>query len=101
MPHSNSARKRARQNVIRRTRNRSQRSALRTQIKKTLAAIESGDAKAATEELTRTTRHLDRAAQKGLIHKNQAARRKSRLHARLAAVQAGEAAATGSAASPS
>jgi small subunit ribosomal protein S20 len=92
MPHSKSAQKRARQSLKRRARNRSQRSALRTQIKKTMAALESGDASAAATELAKAERHLDRAARKGLIHKNHAARRKSRLHARLAGLRTGAAA---------
>jgi small subunit ribosomal protein S20 len=84
MPHSRSARKRARQADARRLQNRSQRSALRTQIKKTLAAIEAGDADAARAELQKSVCALDRAARKGLVSKNQAARRKSRLARRTA-----------------
>ncbi len=84
MPHSRSARKRARQAEARRVRNRSQRSALRTQLKKVLAAVESGDQGTARAELNRAIRALDRAARKGLLHKSQAARRKSRLEAKLA-----------------
>lgn len=83
MPHSRSARKRARQAEARRVRNRSQRSALRTQLKKVLAAIESGDQGGARTELNRAIRTLDRAARKGLIHSRQAARRKSRLEAKF------------------
>ncbi len=84
MPHSKSARKRARQTVARRARNRSQRGALRTQLKKVLAAVDAGDGEAAGAELSKAVRALDRAAGKGLIHKNQAARRKSRLAAKVA-----------------
>jgi len=71
-----------------RTRNRSQRSALRTQLKKVLAAVGSGSKESAQAELTKAVRALDRAARKGLIHENQAARRKSRLSAKVAALAA-------------
>jgi len=84
MPHSKSARKRARQALTRRARNRSQRGALRTQLKKVLAAVDLGDKEAAQAELQKAVRALDRASSKGLIHKNQAARRKSRLAAKVA-----------------
>jgi len=84
MPHSKSARKRARQAEARRARNRSERSALRTQLKKVVAAAQAGETETAQAELKKAARALDRAAQKGLIHKNQAARRKSRLAAMTA-----------------
>jgi small subunit ribosomal protein S20 len=58
-------------------------SALRTQLRKTLVAAEAGDKSVASTELAKSSKALDRAAQKGLIHKNQAARRKSRLSARV------------------
>jgi small subunit ribosomal protein S20 len=83
MAHSSSARKRARQSQARRKINRPKVSALRTQLKKTLAAAESGNKEAASQELTKAAKALDKAAQKGLIHKNQASRRKSRLAAKV------------------
>ena len=83
MPHSKSARKRARQAAARRVANRSQRSALRTQVKKAAGAAQTGDPAAAQTQLRKASRALDRAAGKGLIHKNQAARRKSRLAAKV------------------
>jgi len=86
MAHSVSARKRARQSTARRVRNKSQRSSLRTQLKKVIAAVESGDRQVAEAELGKAVRVLDRAARKGLIHENQAARRKSRLSAKVAAL---------------
>jgi small subunit ribosomal protein S20 len=86
MAHTKSARKRARQSVARRTANRSHRSALRTQLKKVVAAAESGDAEKAGAEFRKAVRALDRAAGKGLIHANQAARRKSRLAAKIASL---------------
>ena len=88
MAHTKSARKRARQSEARRVRNKPQRSALRTQLKKTAAALESGDVGSAEAELKKAVRALDKAAGKRLIHKNQAARRKSRLSARAVALRA-------------
>ncbi len=86
MAHSVSARKRARQSAARRILNKSQRSSLRTQLKKVVAAVESGDREAAQTELGKAVKVLDKAARKGLIHKNQASRRKSRLAAKVAAL---------------
>ena len=83
MAHSNSARKRVRQDAARRAHKRSQMSALRTQVEQALAAAGAGNKDTASSELAKSAKALDRAAQKGLIHKNQAARRKSRLTARV------------------
>ena len=84
MAHSKSAQKRARQSRSRRARNKPQRSALRTQLKKVVAAVESvSGSDAAQAQLLKATRQLDKAARKGLIHKNQAARKKSRLAAKV------------------
>ena len=79
MAHSKSALKRVRQNEKRRVKNKSQRSALRTQLRKTATTIGSKNTELAPGELKKSIRALDRAASKGLIHPNQAARRKSRL----------------------
>ncbi len=79
MPNSAGAKKRLRQSIDRNARNRSGRSALRTQIKKTRAAIASGDVDLSGKELVITQKKLDQAAAKGLIHDNAAARTKSRL----------------------
>ena len=79
MPHSVSATKSMRQAARRRLRNRSRHSALRNQLKRCETAITSGDQTAIAAELTRTLRALDRAASRKLIHRNTAARRKSRL----------------------
>ncbi len=84
MPQSKSAAKRARQSEERRQRTKPKRTALRTQLKKVDRAIESGEKETAEAELEKAVRMLDRAARKGLIHKNQAARRKSRLSNRVA-----------------
>ena len=86
MANSPQARKRARQNVTRRARNASHRSMFRTYLKKVEAAIEAGDQAAASTALTAAIPVIDRMAVKGIIHKNKAARHKSRLHARVRAV---------------
>jgi small subunit ribosomal protein S20 len=77
-----SAKKRVAVSELRRLRNRSQRSALRTLVKKTQVTMDT-DVEKAKDLLTLTIKELDRAASKGLIHKNAAARRKSRLMRRL------------------
>ncbi len=86
MAHTKSALKRAKQSVTRRAVNKSRRSALRTQLKKVIAAVESGDSASAQAEFAKATVALDKAATKGLIHKNHAARRKSRLAGRVASL---------------
>lgn len=76
MPNTKSATKRLRQNLRRRSRNKAARSELKTAVKKVRAASEPQNA---TELFLQAARMLDRAAGKGLIHKNQAARSKGRL----------------------
>ena len=71
--------KRARQNEKRRAHNRIYRSSARTHIKKAQRLAGAGDLEQAEIEVASAIRALDRAAQKGIIHKNNAARRKSRL----------------------
>jgi small subunit ribosomal protein S20 len=83
-----SAKKRAKQAVVRNARNSSQRSMLRTSVKKVLKAIEAGDAAAAKDAFATAQPILDRFAARGLIHKNKAARHKSRLTARIRAIAA-------------
>jgi len=80
------ARKRARQAEKRRQHNAARRSAMRTYIKNTLKAIQSGDREAAVQAFRIAVPQIDRAAGKGLIHPNKAARHKSRLHAHLKAM---------------
>ncbi len=83
-----SAKKRARQAEQRRRHNQAQRSMLRTQVKKVHTAIESGD-KAAAEQALRTAMPvIDSMAGKGLIHRNKAARHKSRLAQHIRALEA-------------
>jgi len=81
-----SAKKRAVQSEKRRQRNVAQRSELRTQIKTLLKTIGTGDFKAAMEAFKKTASILDRSARKGLIHKNKAARTKSRLNKKIKAL---------------
>ncbi len=79
MANTPQARKRAKQAEKHRQRNASQRSHLRTHIKRVMYRIEAGDKIAANEALIQAIPVIDRAANKGLIHKNKAARHKSRL----------------------
>ena len=81
------SRKRARQGEKRRRHNASFRSMVRTYIKKVDAAIAGGDHKAATEAYNTAVPVIDRMANKGIIHKNKAARHKSRLNTAVKALQ--------------
>tara|TARA_R110001599_G_scaffold172256_3_gene363605 strand:- start:868 stop:1224 length:357 start_codon:yes stop_codon:yes gene_type:complete len=80
------ARKRARQNEQRRQHNAGLRSMVRTYIKKTYAAIATGEVTTATAAYNSAVPVIDRMADKGIIHKNKAARHKSRLNAQLKAM---------------
>lgn len=91
MPNIKSQIKRMRQAEVARVRNKSIRSELKTYIKKYEAAVASGDTELATTLLSVVYRKLDRAASKGVIHPNTAARKKARLAARLTPTQAAEA----------
>ncbi len=88
MANSPQARKRARQAEKRRNHNASLRSLVRTQIKKVVAAIDSGDAQTAKAAYESAIPVIDRMADKGIIHKNKAARHKSRLNAKVKALAA-------------
>ena len=88
MPNSASAKKRQRTSEKRRLRNRSVKNAVKTQLKRVLAAIGGGDKADPESEFRLATKRLDKAAAKGVIHKNAAARTKSRLSARLKAAKA-------------
>ena len=79
MPNHKSAKKRVRQNEKRRAVNRSNRSGLRTQIKKLRSAISGTDQNLSQELLNPTVSAIDKAVNKGILHKNTAARYKSRL----------------------
>jgi len=87
--NTSQARKRARQAETHRRRNASQKSATRTMIKRTISAIESGDAQKAEEAYKAAVPLIDRAVTHGLFHKNKAARHKSRMAARIKALKAG------------
>ena len=88
MANIKSAKKRAKQTVVRTARNSAQRSQLRTAVKKVLKALESNDATGAQEAFNVAQPILDRFSSRGLIHKNKAARHKSRLTARIKAIKA-------------
>ncbi len=78
-----SAKKRHRQSLKRRLRNKAARSRCKTLIKKAEQLIAAGDREAAWEAVKAAISALDRTAEKGIIHKNNAARRKSRLMAKF------------------
>lgn len=80
MANSPQAKKRARQADKSRQHNASQRSTVRTYIKKVRAALDSGDSAAAQAAYKEATPVIDRMADKGILHKNAAARYKSRLN---------------------
>jgi small subunit ribosomal protein S20 len=86
--HSLSAKKRVRQTIKRRARNRARKELLKEQVKNFTAALTSGDWKKAEEELSKTAQRLDKVASKHTIHKNTAARKRSRLAKRLNAAKA-------------
>ena len=83
MPNTKSAKKRLRQDLEQRERNRAVKSSVKTQIKKVISALRDGKIGVAETEFRAAASHLDRAAGKGVIHKNQAARRKSTMTKRL------------------
>lgn len=86
MANSAQAKKRARQNQKHRLHNASERSMMRTALKKVDAAIEAKDKTVATESFKAVMSVLDKMANKGLIHKNKAARHKHRLNAKVKAL---------------
>lgn len=85
MAHSLSAQKRVRQNSAANALNRWRLRAMRDAIKDFSDKLAKGDVKGATESFRNAAKVIDKTAAKGVIHKNQAARRKSRLSARLKA----------------
>jgi len=84
MPRSGTTNKRIRQNTKRRLHNRGAKGAVKAQVKKFLGAVDGADAATRQSEFKAAVRALDKAASHGILHKNTAARRKSRLAARLA-----------------
>lgn len=87
MANTRSALKRIRQNEKRRLRNRNFAGRARTFVKKARLAIQEGQLEEAREATMAAVRALDKAAGKGILHKNNAARRKSRLMKQLAALE--------------
>ena len=83
MPNHKSAEKRVRQNIKRNAINRNNKSALRTQIKKLRAALAASDKNQSQELLNPTISIIDKAVNKGVLHKNTAARYKARLTAHV------------------
>ena len=92
MANTAQARKRARQSVKVNAHNASLRSTLRTAIKKVIKAVESGDKAAAAASYQENVMVIDRIADKKIIHKNKAARHKSRLSAAIKAMTGASAA---------
>ena len=86
MANSPQARKRARQAEKHRMRNAGMKSMMRTQVKKVVYAIDAGDKTAAQDAYKAAVPILDSMARKGLIHKNKAARHKSRLNEKIRAL---------------
>lgn len=86
MANSAQARKRAGQALKRRAHNASLRTAFRTAVKKVIKAVEAGDKSAAKVVFQASVKVIDRIADKGVFHKNKAARHKSRLSAQIKAM---------------
>lgn len=86
MPNIKSAKKRVKISAVNRSANMANRSQLKTALKKSVASITAGDLDTAKLDLKQAIKTLDSAASKGLIHKNQAARRKSRLTKKFNAI---------------
>ena len=83
MPNIKSAKKRLKQSIKRRDRNRSVKASLRTILKKADAALKSSDKDLAATAVKEACRKLDKTSQKGVIHDNVASRKKSRLMLKL------------------
>ena len=88
MPNTASAKKRMRQDSVRRARNRSTKSSLRSQLRKVREAITAKDADKSQAEFSTMVKKLDSAAGKNVIHANRAARTKSRLSHAIKALKA-------------
>lgn len=88
MANTAQARKRVRQAEKSRQRNAGQRSMMRTRVKRVFSALESGDREQAEAAFKEAVPALDHMARKGLIHKNKAARYKSRFSAQIKALSA-------------
>mgnify|MGYP001010784792 CR=1 FL=1 len=89
LANTKSAKKRIRIAEKRRLRNKSFKSAMKTKIKKFEAALETGNTEEIKAKFMEAYKFIDKVASKGIIHKNAAARRKSRLHKKLNKMLAG------------
>lgn len=87
MANTRSAKKRIRQNVKRRARNKIQRTRARTTVKQARTALQSGELEEAIQAVRAAASQLDRAASQGAIHRRNASRRKGRLMQKLAALE--------------
>ena len=85
MPNTKTAKKRLRQNEVRKAHSLSIKRAMRTQIQKVRQAVKAGDAELAETEFRLAAKKLDRAGARNIIHRNAAARTKSRLSAKIKA----------------
>ncbi|MDP7033479.1 MAG: 30S ribosomal protein S20 [Planctomycetota bacterium] len=88
MPNSNQAKKRLRQDKSRTLANKSRMSRIRTEIKTFSSLVGEKNVEAATKQFALVTQLVDKAAKTNLVHKNWAARNKSKLAARLNTIQA-------------
>ena len=88
MANIKSQSKRNKQNEKARQRNKAVKSSLKTSVRKFREAADAGDVDAATQAMRAASRNLDKAASQGVIHKNQAANRKSAMAKRAADIQA-------------
>ncbi len=86
LANSKQAKKRVKQNNKRHDRNKWQMTRMNTHIKKVLAMVEAGDKEKAASDFQSAVSFIDRLSNKGLIHKNKAARHKSRLNAKVKAL---------------
>ena len=87
MPNTHSAKKRLRQSLVRRSRNRATKSTIKSQIRKVRDAIAAGNSEAGETEFRLVAKKLDKAAAANVVHANLAARVKSRLSAALKALK--------------
>ncbi|WP_457567910.1 30S ribosomal protein S20 [Desulfurobacterium sp.] len=87
MPNLKSAKKRLRQNIKRRERNRMYVRRLKTESKKVLKAVEEKNLELAREQLKVAMKYIERAAARGVIHKNEAARRMSKIARAVAGLE--------------
>jgi small subunit ribosomal protein S20 len=87
MPNTESAKKRLKQNILRQQRNRAAKRSVKTECRKVLDAIEAGNVEQAQAEFKAAAKKLDKAASQKVLHRNAAARTKSRLSARIKAAK--------------